>query len=345
MQEKENRDKIDRYLRGVASEEDTRYVESLFANGESNLELRYYVHKDWENTAGESVSSDSPQLRELLERLHTAIENDRERVDFWHKAARVYMKAAAVVAVPLAALAIYLGSSRYSPEIDTALEKTSASVYAPMGSRTSFELPDGTRGTLNSGSTLLYSVPFQDRIVQVSGEAWFEVAHDEARPFRVSLGECHVDVVGTMFNVNAYPETDYTEVVLAEGLVNFITPSNEAIPMLPSERLQFKQGRAVKTSVDPEPYYAWTSGRLIFRGEPMSEVVRRLEHWYHVDISIADKALEDYSFFATFRDDTIEEVLKFLSMTSPMSYKITPQKQMDDGSVRKREVILYSTRK
>ncbi len=344
MQNNDNREKIDRYLRGTASEEEARYVESLFADGESNLELRHYVHKDWEDTALKSHTSDSPQLHTVLDRLHAAIESDQKTPTFWDAATRFYMRAAAILLLPLIAFALYLGISREATS-ETVSEKTTAALFAPMGSRTSFVLPDGTRGTLNSGSTLSYSIPFSERTVEVTGEAWFEVAHDEIHPFRVTLGECKVEVVGTMFNVNAYPGTDHTEVVLAEGRVNFITPQNEEIPLLPSERLLYKKGTAIKSSVDPEPYYAWTNGTLIFRGEPMSDVVRRLEYWYHVDIRIADKALEEYSFFATFRDDTIDEVLKFLSMTSPMSYRITPPKRMDDGSVRKREVTLYSTRK
>ena len=117
--------------------------------------------------------------------------------------------------------------------------------------------------------------------------------------------------------------------------------SNDKIILLPSERLVCHEGRTDKTVVEPEKYNAWTEGKLVFRGDPMAEVARRIERWYNVKITIADKELERYSFRATFQDDSLEDVLKFLSMTSPIRYKVTPRKLLPDGNFTKEEVIIY----
>jgi transmembrane sensor len=346
MLKKEDEEKIDRYLQGIASEQEARDVESLFADGESNLQLRHFVHKDFENNIQNTPASKSPHLDNILQRMHAIIDQERETRSPWSRFLLVYTRVAAILLIPMIALASLYIKLGVKGKSDVATEETRTSIYAPMGARASFELPDGTRGTLNSGSKLEYTNPFKgQRAVKLEGEAWFEVKHDAEKPFHVTIGDCVVKVLGTSFNVNAYPDADYIEVVLAEGRVNFVTAENKEISLMPSERLQYKQGVATKVTADPEQYHAWTAGKLVLRGDPMAEVVRRLERWYHVDIRLADKALEDYSFFATFQDDTLDEVLKFLSMTSPMGYKISPQTRLSDGSIQKRQVIIYSTRK
>ena len=218
-----------------------------------------------------------------------------------------------------------------------------SAIYAPMGARVSFNLPDGTTGMLNSGSRLSYCLPFANkRRVKLEGEAWFEVNHDEKHPFEISTGNSILKVLGTKFNVNAYPVENYVEVVLQDGEVEFSeNNSSEIVTMLPSERLVFENGNINKSFTDPLKYNAWTEGKLVFRGDPMAEVARRIERWYNVKVNLADKELEKYSFRAIFLDDKLEDVLRFLSMTSPIRYSIAPRELMPDGTYRKQEVTFY----
>jgi ferric-dicitrate binding protein FerR (iron transport regulator) len=212
-----------------------------------------------------------------------------------------------------------------------------------MGSRVSFNLPDGTKGVLNGGSTLSYSLPFsRNRNIKLEGEAWLEVKHDDKHPFLVNAGNSMVKVVGTSLNVSTYPNENYIEVVLRDGKVQFIGGDNEkAVTMLPSERLIYQQGQISKSVVDPEKYNGWIEGKLVFRSDSMAEVVRRIERWYNVTIVLADKELEKYTFRATFQDDNLQDVLKFLAMTSPISYRINPRKVLSDGTYKKEEIIIY----
>jgi ferric-dicitrate binding protein FerR (iron transport regulator) len=226
-------------------------------------------------------------------------------------------------------------------------QTVSSEIYAPMGSRVSFNLPDGTIGWLNSGSKLTYSLPFsKNRKVAVEGEAWFDVIHNEKQPFEISAGKSMIKVLGTSFNVSAYPEEKYVEVVLQNGKVEFSDQSlAERVTLKPSERLVLKDSKLELNSVDPSKYKGWTEGKLIFRGDDMAEVARRIERWYDVKVEIADKDLLQFSFRATFVDDSLEDVLKLLSMTSPIECKVLPRMQLQDGTYGKEKIILQKRSK
>jgi transmembrane sensor len=148
--------------------------------------------------------------------------------------------------------------------------------------------------------------------------------------------------LGTSFNISAYPAENYVEIVLQNGKVEFLDNIGEKkTTMFPSERLIYKNGNIAKSFTDPAKYNAWTEGKLVFRGDPMDEVSRRIERWYNVKVVLADKELERYSFRATFEDDNLKDVLRFLSMTSPIRYQIIPRKAMPDGTYEKEEVTIY----
>ena len=253
------------------------------------------------------------------------------------------MKAAAILLLPL----LITGGLIYNYLNNTGKvvpdQQVSSIIYAPMGSRVSFNLPDGSTGMLNSGSKLTYSLPFNsNRQVKLEGEAWFDVTHNEEYPFEISAGNSSVNVLGTSFNMSAYPEENYIEVVLQKGKVEFFDNCiDERVTMLPSERLVSQDGNIRKYITDPGKYNVWTEGKLVFREDPMPEVARRIERWYNVKIELADKELEKYSFRGTFEDDKLEEVLRLLSMTSPIRYTISPRKLLADGTFDKEKVTIY----
>lgn len=336
--------KIDRYIKGIADDSEWEYVESLFIKEESNLYFRNCLEKEW-NSLIQQEASPEIDLNPLLDRIHHLIRKN-ERVTkpkAFRKIIKVYMKAAAILFLPLLVAGglyySYLSGKFKSP----ADQRVTTSIYAPMGSRVSFNLPDGTTGMLNSGSRLDYSMPFTiNRKITLEGEAWFDVKHDEEHPFEIRSGIALTKVLGTSFNLSAYPAENYIEVVLNSGKVEFHSDvTREQIILLPSERLVCQNGKTSRSHVDPEKYSAWTEGKLVFRGDPMAEVARRIERWYNVKVIIADKELEKYSFRATFQDDSLDDVLRFLAMTSPIRYRISPRKIMSDGTYSKEEVMIY----
>lgn len=260
-----------------------------------------------------------------------------------HKIRRIYLRAAAIIVLPLlvaGGLLNFYQANRIRMLTD---QQSLSTIYAPLGARVSFNLPDGTTGMLNSGSYLVYSLPFSsNRQVKLEGEAWFEVTPDKKHPFEIQAGGSTLKVLGTSFNVSAYPSESYIEVVLNTGKMEFLSDvSEEKIKMDPSERLVYKNGNISKSVTDVSKYSAWTEGKLVFRNDPMTEVVRRIERWYNIKINLDDKELERYSFRGIFQDDTLEGVLKFLAMTSPIRYKIKPGELMTDGTFKKQEVTIY----
>lgn len=340
----EELEKLVHYAEGQADESEKAWVESLFINGEDNSSLRKVLEKDWNSIVRDSGSS-GIDLTLLLDRIHhlIRIRDSRKRSSFFWRLVRIYMKAAAILLLPLLVagglIYNYLGNkNKTAPD-----QMVSSSIFAPMGSRVSFNLPDGTLGMLNSGSKLTYSLPFNNnRQIHLDGEAWFDVSKDENHPFEINIGSSKLAVLGTCFNVMAYPAESYIEVVLQKGKIEFFDKeSSETVIMMPSERLVLRSGKISKTVTDPAKYLAWTKGRMVFNNDPMAEVARRIERWYNVEIRLADKELEKYSFRGTFEDDSLEEVMQFLSMTSPIKYKITPRKMRPDGTYEKERVTIY----
>ena len=117
---------------------------------------------------------------------------------------------------------------------------------------------------------------------------------------------------------------------------------NKKETILPSERLVCQNGNISKSVTDPSKYYSWTEGRLIFRGDAMAEVARRIERCYNVKVVLADQDLEKYSFRGTFEDDKLDDVLQFLTMTSPIKYKVTPREIMSRRYLQKRSSHYFS---
>ena len=337
-------ERIERYINGVADSSDIAWVEDLFSQGYKNQDLKYHLENDWENELRDE-SPDDVDLDTMLDRVHHLIrkKESQKRKTLVRRMASVYMKVAAILLLPLVvagSLFVYYLSNGPTAVAD---QQARSVIHAPMGSRVSFNLPDGTTGWLNSGSQLSYSLPFAgNRKVALEGEAWFDVFHNEKQPFEISAGESKIKVLGTSFNVSAYKEEKYVEVVLLNGKVEFSDKSqSEGVIMKPSERLVLLDKKLEVNAVDPSKYKGWTDGKLIFRGDDMAEVARRIERWYDVKVEIADYDLVHFSFRATFKDDSLEEVLKLLSMTSPIEYKILPRKQLQDGTYEKEKVILH----
>ncbi|SHF76215.1 ferric-dicitrate binding protein FerR, regulates iron transport through sigma-19 [Arenibacter palladensis] len=234
------------------------------------------------------------------------------------------------------------------------IDGTSGTVYqevrASYGTRTKILLADGTNVWLNSGSTLKFPVSFDDaeeRVVELNGEGYFDVTKNESKPFIVNTSGLDVKVYGTSFNVSAYEEYDSMEVALVEGKVSLVQGAKgsrkEYMVLNPNDVVEcsISEKRLSRISDSKmSKYTAWKEGKIVFYGDPIDKVVSRLEKWYNVDIEISDKALENYRFTATFNDESLEQVLKLLSLSSPMEYKIVASEKMKDDSFSRRRVIL-----
>ncbi len=337
-------EKLERFNKGLSDAEEEKYIYSLFSENEGNLEFKQHLLEEFNEYLKNNLEEDH-NLSYLLDRIyHTIHKNEsKKKPTVMRRIYNWYAVAAAVLLIPmLIAGGIWIVTQNQEEMVIVEAPVTST-LFAPMGSRVRFSLPDGTQGWLNSGSSLKYSLPFNhNRQIAVQGEAWFDVAHDADHPFEITAGNSKVKVVGTKFNLNAYPEDKYTEVVLEEGKVVFlVSGQSTAIEMKPDERLVFKNGAINIVTTEAAKYAAWKEGKLVFRGDKMDEVARRIERWYNIEVELVDKDLEKYVIRGTFQDDSLEEVIRYLCLTSPIRYRIQDRIMLDNGTWQKQKILLY----
>jgi transmembrane sensor len=185
-------------------------------------------------------------------------------------------------------------------------------VVTPNGKRTTIDLGDGSRVTLNSGSRLRYSPNLaRSRDVELDGEGYFEVTHDAARPFRVHARGGVVQDIGTRFTVRAYPEQTQVEVVVSEGIVSLRRDgSSDSAIVRRGERARLAEiGGVVVESVPTDRYTDWTRGALVLENVTLGEARRDLERWFDIQITLADSALARRQLMARFHDETASEAL------------------------------------
>jgi transmembrane sensor len=195
-------------------------------------------------------------------------------------------------------------------------------VHIPYGKRSLLTLADGTRIWMNSGSQLSYPATFegQTREVYLSGEAFFEVAHDPQKPFFVITQDLKIKVLGTRFNVTSYSSDKTTQAVLVEGKVS--AGKNrmfaKTMELTPGERIVYDktQQSLSRDKVDINLYTSWINGYLIFDREPVREIFTRLERYYNQSI-IMDNSLIHTTFSGKLDlTDSIGKVFENISFST-----------------------------
>lgn len=223
-------------------------------------------------------------------------------------------------------------------------------VKAAFGTQARVELADGTVVFLNSGSKLRFPQTFdnqEQRKVLLDGEGYFSVTKNPDRPFVVQVHQMNIKVLGTTFNIEAYNDNPFVNIALIEGSVllqeQLERDNKDLMQLSPNQvaTLNKLNNKLFKKNVsDLYKYTAWINGRIVFYDDPIETVVNKLAKWYNVDIVIADKRLENYRFTGTFIDESLEQILNILSMTSPMTYEIKSSVKQADNSMSKRKIIL-----
>lgn len=235
-----------------------------------------------------------------------------------------------------------IGQQNGKELVYTGSENVSKLVYntlsIPNGKRFNITLSDGTIVHLNAGSSITFPVQFlKNRIRKVflSGEAYFEVAHDKKNAFVVNASKLDVEVYGTKFNVANYQEDDATDVVLVEGSVGLYesgTPKNDKNETLlsPGYKGSFTKvdGKISNEKVNTSLYTSWMSGNLVFRNESFDNIIQKLERHYNVIIINNNKSLSKETFNATIETDheSIEQVFNYFKKVYQIDYSIVENK-------------------
>ncbi len=338
---------LERYLRDQDSSENIEIIAEWFSNIKVEKELRdksYQYWKDLPEEIGTVGYDEEMVLGNIYRRIK--IEESKNRTSP-SKAVRVlnYLsRIAAVLFIPLLIMYSLNNNNRLSGS-----DVTYTEVFSPPGARTMFYLPDGTKGWLNSGSSIKFPERFvgKKREVTLKGEAYFDVVTNPDKPFSVSVDNLNILATGTSFNIRSWEDNPNTEVVLEEGVVEIycLTENKQSLTATldPGQLFQYSKtnSKCSVKNVDIEKYISWKNGRLIFRSDPLGEVVEKLNRWYNVNIVIMDDILESYRYVATFEDETLDEILSMLAISAPIDYRNIKRKQLPDGSFEKRRIELY----
>lgn len=215
------------------------------------------------------------------------------------------------------------GGIRYVQEGDSG-EAVLNTIRVPRGGEYYLQLPDGTRVWLNAESELTYAVSTSDetREVLLTGEAYFEVARDENKPFRVKSKDSRITVLGTKFNVMAYVDQRDVVTTLLDGEV-VVSTDKDSLRLIPGEQSASGEEGIQVRKVDVRMYVAWKSGVFEFEEMALGEIARQLERWYDVTFVYSDVSLRDITFTgAADRHRSLDVILRMIEKLSKVRFEL-----------------------
>jgi ferric-dicitrate binding protein FerR (iron transport regulator) len=225
-------------------------------------------------------------------------------------------------------LLIYLARENAEPQI----AETFTTVSTNNGQSSKIFLPDSSVVWINSGTKLSYNTNFavNKREIKLSGQAFFEVARNEQMPMTVACKDIEVKVLGTRFDVSSYPEDNSIDVVLESGSIQLQKSKDHSLIQMvkPGEMAEFNiDKRELSISkVDCNNFTSWKDGILIFKDQPMKNVLEKLERWYNIDIEVKSDKVNQLIFNATIINESVEELFDLMKYTCAINYSIIPSR-------------------
>lgn len=207
-------------------------------------------------------------------------------------------------------------------------------VSVPAGQRTNIILPDGSNVWLNARTTLQYPVTFnkKQRIVSLKGEAFFDIAKNQKIPFVVQTDKYDIEVLGTQFNVNAYPNRNIFETTLMKGRVRVSSQESpeQTIILSPGHKVYTTNGKLKIDKVNDFNPYRWKEGLICFKNELFQTIMEKFEQYYDIRIIINNSDVLKYSYTGKFRQsDGIDYALRVLQRDIHFKY----EKDYDEGII------------
>lgn len=189
-------------------------------------------------------------------------------------------------------------------------------LYVPSGQRARITLPDGSIAWLNAGSSLLYPSVFEkDRKVRLEGEGFFEVAKNTEKPFIVETGDIEIKALGTQFNVSNYPKANLLSATLTQGSILVYQTGKESTGQIlePNQQLFVENGIfRLEKSIDLDDLL-WKDGIYSFKKEKMGHIIKKLELYFDVEITVTNPQILEYKYTGKFRQrDGVMEILRII---------------------------------
>lgn len=315
---------IQKYLQGKTSEDENQQLHN-WMNQSSENKKRLFAEKDIWDTYGYQLNlkkyDSNPELELLKKRL--PVETTSKTISLNN-----LLKIAAVLVITfgLGWSTQFISFIRNRSTAKVAMQE----IFVPKGQVNQVFLADGTRIWMNSESKLIAPSIFgqNERVVKLTGEAFFEVAKDKKRPFRVEVDGQQIEVLGTSFNVRAYANSSEIETTLESGQIRLLT-GNQTTLLNPGEQSVFNitEKQLVVSKVDPVSFSSWKYGRFEFQNEDLIDVFKVVERWYDVEIAYDEMTFKGMHFSGVIkRNKDAKHFLELLNLTFPISYEIKADK-------------------
>ena len=197
-------------------------------------------------------------------------------------------------------------------------------LYVPAGQRAELILPDSTHVWLNARSKLVYPISFGKDIrqVELNGEAYFDVIHNEKQPFVVKTPQMDIQVLGTEFNVTAYSSSSDFEVALLRGCIELSSPRlSSNYRMKEKEHIRLQNNKLISKDISDYDYFRWKEGLICFNNESVATIIEKLKLYYDIDIEVYNQKFINSRYTGKFRTkDGIEQVLRVLQIEHKFTY-------------------------
>jgi len=316
-------DLITRYFSGEIREDELRLLSDWMKADPEHEELFKEYRKTWELIEKQKISSavntdeewismqalmDSVSAKDEIPVKVIKLTETRKNLRFSMQSIRKVAAAVTVLLVSSFLLYYYFN-------------KPSNIVVAAQSANIEQVLPDGSVVTLHAGSQLTYPETFEGktRQVELTGEAYFVVAHDKNKPFIVSSGDARIEVLGTQFNVNTQATSKTMEVVLTTGKVSvyYNQHPQENVLLAPGEKAEILTGqKQIRKSAAVNPnYMAWKTRILVFDNTTIAEAVKIIQNVYLTPVKLSDQRLSGCRITATFNGQSLESVLEVFRET------------------------------
>ena len=195
----------------------------------------------------------------------------------------------------------------------------------PKGGEYQVVLADGTKVWLNSASRLIYPQSFmgKERRVVLSGEAFFDVAHDAERPFIVETSRMNVKVLGTRFNVNDYDDNEEVSTTLVNGSVEIVSGDQQVFRLVPGEQAYGKENELEKREVNVRLYTSWIDGKFLFNNTELEEIAKQISRWYDVEIFFSSENVKKVRFTgAIVKFKPLDDLVRMIESTSQVRFSV-----------------------
>ncbi|PST83699.1 hypothetical protein C7T94_14330 [Pedobacter yulinensis] len=296
---------LDKYKEGTCSPQELDELEAWYAR----------LDHDTDMPGGDTAAQG--MLADLKRRMPAAGPAVKPLGSKWY----IQVAATLFVGVALAALIFRYGQTGRPDSVSLHTPQTVQARHNRF-----VQLPDGTRVILKEGSRLQYAASFNEKVRQVTlvGEAYFDVKHDASKPFIIHTGSVRTQVLGTAFNIKAYPEQKDIVVTVTRGKVKVSEKSRVLAVLTPNKRVVFNKDRAtaLHQDIEADTVVSWVRKNLAFDNESFGNVARQLADRFQVSIKIENERLSPCPTTVAFSgSENVDEALKILCLIRGASFK------------------------